>query len=338
MKQKIITLKHVAEAANVSVTAVSLVLNGKICQIPESTKERIWEKARKLHYRPNSIALSLATKKTKTIGIIIPDITNAFFAQSVHYLQSELTRHGYVSLLCDSEERFDKDYQSIELLASRQVDGLILALSAESFLESNQQKIVELLHQISIPHVFFDRCGIPGKTVVSVDNQACGAKVIRYLLRNGHKQIGVISGLLSLSSSRERLMGVREALSEVGLKLDQHQLITTNFSVESGRLAASRFDNKVTAIFAFDDLLAYGVMEALRAKGVRVPEDISLVGFDDLLFSALLGCRLTTISQPIKDMANKCCELLMAMIKTPFIAQSIRLPGELIIRDSVQHI
>lgn len=336
MQKKGITLKDVAKACGVSQTSVSLVMNEKECTIPLATQTRIRSVAKAMKYSPDPTARSLATKKTNTIGIIIPDIANAFFSEAVKNLQIELNRYGYDTFLCDSEELFENDVKYINLLTSRNVDGLIITMSAESLAEENQPVIKEILLSSGVPYVLFDRYFKGDDPKVVVDNTTSGYEVAKHLIEMGHTKIGVITGPLSLNSSRNRLNGVMKALQEANLSLEPDHVVYAKYDMESGRIGARHLLGKVTAIFAFNDLQAYGVIETAHQQHLSIPEDISLIGFDDIFYSSILETKLTTVRQPIKEMAIEISKLLIELIKHPSKGQVIRMPAQLIIRDSVK--
>lgn len=338
MKKKTTTLKDVAISCGVSSTAVSLVLNNKPSNLSEKTKELIKETAAKLGYRPDPTARSLATKKTNTIGVIIPDISNAFFSEAVRHIQVELSKYGYDMFLCNTEEKYANDLKYLELLISRNVDGLILTMSAESLTMDHQDTIKSMLKDSKIPYVLFDRFFEGNESKVYVDNEASGYEMTKHLLQNGHTNIGVITGPLVLNSSRDRLKGVKRALKESGIELEKDNVVTGFYDMETGRIGGKKLLNQVSAIFAFNDLQAFGVIETAKQLGKQIPQDVSLVGFDDIFYSAILETQLTTVRQPIYDMSKAISDLLMKMVSDIEHHEVIKLPAVLIQRNSVKKI
>lgn len=338
MKKKTTTLKDVAISCGVSSTAVSLVLNNKPSNLSEKTKELIKETAAKLGYRPDPTARSLATKKTNTIGVIIPDISNAFFSEAVRHIQVELSKYGYDMFLCNTEEKYANDLKYLELLISRNVDGLILTMSAESLTMDHQDTIKSMLKDSKIPYVLFDRFFEGNESKVYVDNEASGYEMTKHLLQNGHTNIGVITGPLVLNSSRDRLKGVKRALKESGIELEKDNVVTGFYDMETGRIGGKKLLNQVSAIFAFNDLQAFGVIETAKQLGKQIPQDVSLVGFDDIFYSAILETQLTTVRQPIYDMSKAISDLLMKMVSNIEHHEVIKLPAVLIQRNSVKKI
>lgn len=332
------TLKDVARASGVSPTSVSLVLNGRKNKISKETKERIKQVAKELDFEPNKTARSLATKKTNTIGVIIPDISNTFFSESVRHIQIELSKHGYDMFLCNSEEKFQNDLKYLKLFSSRNVDGIIITMSSESLEEQNHKVIHKELINMKVPYILFDRFYNGSDSRVSVDNLRSGYEVTKHLIENGHTNLGIITGPLNLNSSKDRLAGALKALSESGLTIDEKHIIQGKYDMESGKIGAEKLFGKVTAIFAFNDLQAYGVMEMARLHGLKIPDDISLVGFDDNFYSEILDTRLTTVRQPIYEMSKKICDILMDLMHHPENKQELSLRAEFIKRDSVKNI
>ena len=337
MKKKI-TVKDVAIAAGVSQTSVSLVLNNRSCNIPETTKQHIRNVADELEYVPSHIARSLVTKRTKTIGVIIPDISNTFFSECVRHIQIEFNKYGYDIFLCDNDEQLENDIKYIKLLSSRNVDALILTLSAESLYKKNISKVQKILDKTEIPFVLLDRYYSGSTSKVLVDNEEGGYLVAKYLLEKGHKNIGVITGPLNLNSSADRLRGVERALLENGLKLNEDSIYQGQYDIDTGHCGGLKLLDKVSAIFAFNDLQAFGVLEAAKEKHFKIPRDVSLIGFDDVFYSSILETPLTTVRQPVKDLAIEVCNLVLRCIKNPETADEIRLSTELIIRESVKNL
>lgn len=338
MSKRSATIKDVAVACGVSQTAVSLVLNNRESKISKETKERIREVAKELDYRPNQTARSLATKKTNTIGIIIPDISNAFFSESVRHIQIELNKYNYDVFLCNSDEKYENDIKYIKLLLSRNVDGIIMTVSSESMEEGNRKQLQKLLNNSNIPHVLFDRYYEGTDARVYVDNFNSGYEVVKYLIENGHKNIGLITGPLNLNSSNDRYNGALKALEEASIPFDESKVFHGKYDIETGKVGAKKLLDKVTAIFAFNDLQAYGVMETAKQQGLQIPKDLSLIGFDDIFYSKILDTRLTTVSQPLYEMSKRACELIIDLIKDPSQKQQISMKATMIKRDSVRKI
>ncbi|MDR0831383.1 MAG: LacI family transcriptional regulator [Bacillales bacterium] len=333
------TLKDVAKQCGVSMTTASLVLNNCKNSIPQITKDKIKETAKVLNYQPNRIALSLATQKSKSVGIIVPDISNGFFADSIKNIQIELNNNGYEVFVCNTDEKHKNDIRYIELLVSRKVDGIIITISAESMVNDNWKQIKELLDYNSLPYVLYDRFYPGNPPKVYVNNQLAAYEVAKLLIAKGHKEIGVITGPLSLNSSAGRLQGVKEAFQEINVSIKEENIFKGQYNYFSGKEGGLiLLKNKVSAVFCFNDLQAYGVMEIAQKQNLSIPKDFSLVGFDDIFYSSILNTQLTTVRQPITEMAKQAVKLLLDLINNISTNTDISLPGEIIIRDSLSEV
>lgn len=337
MKQKT-TIKDIAVVTGFSVATVSLVLNNKAKNIPDSTCERIKCVADEMNYLPDYTARSLVTGKSHTIGVIVPDISNIFFAETVRHVQLELDKYGYDIILCNSEEKMENDIKYIGWLASRRVDGLILTMSAESMNIDNRERIQNTLDNLKIPYVFLDRYFNDSYRVI-VDNEQSGRDVASYLLSHGHVNIGVITGPACLNSSANRLKGLTEALRDKGIEIPKENIVYGKYDMESGVVGADKLiEQGVSAIFAFNDLQAYGVFVSAKNHKLVVPRDLSVVGFDDNMYSSILETKLTTVRQPIKQMAIEVCQMMVNIIQNVSTTKEIKLKAQLIARDSVRNI
>ena len=310
---KKVTIREVAAECGLSVSAVSQVLNGKEIGIPQKTKEKVRAAAEKLRYCPNSAARSLVTSRSDTVGVLVPDISNAFFGEAFKEIQRRMGEEGFDVLLCSGDGTAKQDERFLRLFAARGADGLIVAPAAETLEEKNAEKFAALLEEIRILYVYLDRYPALPCVRVSADHRAGGYAAARCLLKNGHTKIGCIAGPAALVGARLRLEGFCDALAEAGIR---PLAINAPFTAEGGeRAAKALFGRGLTALFASDDLQAYGAMRAAAETGVRIPDDVSLVGYDDLQFSALANPPLTTISQPVKDMAAAAAELLLRRMR-----------------------
>lgn len=308
-----VTIREVAAECGLSVSAVSQVLNGKEIGIPQKTKEKVRAAAEKLRYRPNAAARSLVTSRSDTVGVLVPDISNAFFGEAFKEIQRRMGEEGFDVLLCSGDGTAKQDERFLQLFAARGADGLIVAPAAETLEEKNAEKFAAQLEAIKIPYVFLDRYPVQPCARVSADHRAGGYAAAQCLLKNGHTKIGCIAGPAALVGARLRLEGFCDALAEAGIK---PLAINAPFTAEGGeRAAKALFGRGLTALFASDDLQAYGAMRAAAETGVRIPDDVSLVGYDDLQFSALANPPLTTVSQPVKAMAGAAAELLLRRMR-----------------------
>lgn len=334
------TIRDIAEKAGVSITTVSLVLNGKELRIASATKKKIIRIANELNYRPNQLAVGLITKKTNTIGLLVPDISNAFFGELAKGAEKEAASCAYNIILCNTNDNPDKDVEYLNILLDRGVDAVIMVPSANSA-DSTAKKCLTLMEQCQKPLVLVDRIKMGEKhTSISVDHEQGGYIATKYLIENGHTRIGCITGPLGMLNSRLRFLGYKKALKDSDIRFQAKYVEEGNYHVEDGeRLAEGLFENKVTAIFAFNDLMAYGVYKAAAKHGCRIPEDISVVGFDDLFYSGIMEVPLTTIHQPSYEIGEAAVKRIAELLKDENTKkEAIIFKPKLIVRNSVQNI
>jgi LacI family transcriptional regulator len=330
------TIRDVARLARCSIATVSLVLNNKDVSIPQSTIERIWKAANELNYRPNKLAVGMITKRTKMLGLVIPDNSNAFFGDLAKAIETAARKNDYNLILCDSDNNGQRDLEYISILSDRQVDGVIFVRS-----EGNQQddrKIIQIADQNGIPLVTVDRT-MHGEKVYSItlDNFRGGYLAAQHLISLGHKRIGCYSGPLELNSSHQRLDGVKEALAEAGIPYDESLLFVGEYKLGRENEALAYFlDKKVTAVFAFNDMMAFGLYVSAMQMNISIPQDLSVVGFDDIFFCKLVSPQLTTVRQPVSDMGVCVVETLIRIMNGNNDGQPAirKFEPELIVRSS----
>lgn len=333
-------LKDIAERAGCSVTAVSLVLNNKADSIPDSTKQKVLQAAEELNYRPNQVAVGLKKSRTNTIGLIISDVSNNFFATLTKGVEDESNQEGWNLILCNTNDHHKREKEYIYTLDDKGIDGIILCLAKEDDF-GKVQGTVDLLNQLNIPHVMVDRfvTDIEGY-FVSVNHEEGGYLAGKYLVEMGHINIGCITGPKNLEDSQDRTRGVCRALEEQGLDIESVQFYPGNYDIESGEMGAEFLATKgVTAIFAYNELMAYGVYRWANKSGVRIPEDISVVGYDDVAFADILHVPLTCVRQPVYEMGRESVRQIIQMIKTKERKkEKVLFQPKLMVRGSVSHI
>jgi len=328
------TIYDVARRARVSTATVSRALNGTSA-VASQTRERIDRAVRALGYRPNVVARSLVTKVTHTIALLLPDITNPFFPDLVKGVQTLADERGYTVLLCSVAGDASREEEYLEMLSAKQVDGALLV-----GLVCGHQTIARFARH-GIPIVSLDRnIDYPRAPIVQVNHRKGARVATEYLLELGHRGVAHISGPIGLRVSQERLAGYREALNKAGIGYDPGLVVSGNFTEEAGYTgiealleAATAF----TAVFAANDLAAIGATAALKDRGHRVPEDVSVVGFDDIRLAAYTSPPLTTIRQPTYEMGRRATELLIDAIHSRGSIRRIQpvvFDGELIVRAS----
>lgn len=308
-----VTLKDIAQIAGVSTATVSKVISGKHQDIGEKTIEKIRKIARELDYRPNSLARSMKTKVTRTIGLIIPDVRNPFFTDLARGAEDSAHERGYSLLFCNSDDDLRKEMEYIDTLTQKQVDGIALAASVK------RNRKLEEGFRISVPIVTLDRdVYFPGvRGHIHSDNESGAYDAVKYLISLGHRRILFLSGDLTIRVSKERLEGYRRALTEAGIEYDENLLLGGPFSFEYGYEAMRTWemDPEVTAIFCGNDLIALGAIKALKERRIKVPQDISVMGFDDIYLASINTPGLTTIRQPSYELGYATVRRLIDVIE-----------------------
>jgi LacI family transcriptional regulator len=307
-----VTMKDIARMAGVSKATVSMVMNKKDASISDATRKRVLEIAKEMSYIPNSIARSLSTKKSGTIGVILPDITNPFFSEMARAIEDEAERLEYNLIICNTDNDIDKEQKYIELLISKLIDGIIFMSGGKS------NESITILKNNNIPFVLVDRYieGYKDDYGVFCLNKQGVKDGIKYLYEKGKRKIVFVKGREHLEISKQRLEGYIDAMKSYGIYNEKY-VFEGDFNVEGGIIATERiidsFQNP-DAIFYSNDMMALGGMKILLRNGYNVPRDISVIGFDNIHISEVIEPELTTIAQPIYKMGKKACSILIAVI------------------------
>jgi LacI family transcriptional regulator len=328
------TIKDVARLAGVSTATVSHVINGTR-YVSQELHNRVTEAMVRLRYRPNRLAQSLRSGETKSIGLIVPDNSNPFFGEVARICEDVGFQNGYNVFLCNSDESLEKEAAYINMLIAKQIDGVILLSSG-----SDSSALRELA-RLNIPVVVTDRDSpdLDCDRVV-VNNQRGGYQATRHLIDLGHRRIACIGGPKKLVTSQQRLKGYRRALKEAGIAANPEYVVYGDFRFQSGEEALQQLlqvEPQPTAVFACNDLMAIGALRALHRAGLRAPEQLSLVGFDDIPFSSVVVPALTSVAQPVKELAQTSMKLLLDHIKNSDQKRKVRriiLDPYLVERDS----
>ena len=329
------TIRDVAEAARVSTATVSHVLNGSRFVSPE-TKERVEEAIRALNYRPHGVARSLRRSRTATIGVMVSDIANPFFADLVLGVEDVVHRDAghYNFILCNTEENSEKEGMYLEVLSQKRIDGLILASAG-----GNMKAIQNLLAE-GLPIVCVDRDveGIEADTIV-IDNHAAALSLVRHLIAVRHRQIAVLRARLTANSIDDRVAGYRHALVEAGLAADPHDEAESASNIDDACRAAHGLltsSSRPDAILCTNNFMTLGAMQAVAELGLRCPEDVAVAGIDDLPWTAGFRPRLTVVAQPARAMGREAATLLLDRIAKRRVSRPVRivLPFELHVRES----
>ena len=327
-----VTIKDVAKHAQVSTATVSHVINGTRF-VTEETKNKVFLSIEALNYKPNAVARSLRKKESMIIGLVIPDITNPYFAEMAWSIELASRNQGYSIILFNSDGDIQKETLYINLLIGKQVDGVILVSAGES------TENFRILQESEIPTVMVDRDSTNVNTdSVQIDNAVCGEIATSHLISLGHKRIACITGPRQVTPSYDRLKGYQKALKKNDIQIDENYIVKGDFKPHGGYLAAKKLlqlENTPTAIFACNDLMSYGVIHAITEAGYTLPQDFSLVGFDDIYLSTYVNPPLTTIRQPRIEMGREAVNSLIKRIKNNVhYSRSIVLSAELIVRSS----
>jgi LacI family transcriptional regulator len=329
-----VTIRDVAAAAGVSYQTVSRVINDRP-DVAEETRRRVWQVIEELGYQPSAIARGLASKRTYTLGLITADFSDYFFTQVIVGAEVEARKHGYFFMLCSTERNPDDEPEYLRLLTERQVDGILFARPST---EQDSRHIISLLCQ-GVPLVT-TAYHVPGEklTVVDVDNADGGLQATQSLIDGGRRRIGMITGPLDWKSAKDRTQGYRLALERAGISFDASLIEHGDWSYESGYEAMRRLLEKaprVTALFSQNDRMAIGAMQALRETGHRIPDDVAIVGYDDIPAAAYSHPPLTTIRQPMQQVGEIATRKLIELIDDPDVErEEVLLKTELVRRGS----
>ncbi|SMB93451.1 transcriptional regulator, LacI family [Thermanaeromonas toyohensis ToBE] len=319
-----------AKRAKVGISTVSRVLNNSGYVSPK-TRERVLKAIEELNFEPNYLAKSLSSGKTRTIALILPDITNPFFPAIARGVEDAVKRKEYHVILCNTDGDSQQEALHAKALREKAVDGLIFTASSK-----NNKHVLELV-EVGIPVVLIDR-RVEGNNLdaVLVDNVAGAYEATKYLIGLGHKYIGFIAGP-DVTTALERQEGYCRALKEAGIEVKEKLIQPGNFRYESGYTGAlNLLEYGVTAILAANDLMALGAMRAIEEKGLRIPQDIAVVGFDDIPLASLVKPALTTVNQPAYQMGALAAEILLERIegKRAGEPKEVILTPSLVIRES----
>lgn len=326
------TIREVAEKAGVSFTTVSHVLNNTRF-VSSETRQRVMLAMRDLNYRPNAIARSLRRGETHTLGLILPDSSNPYFAEIARSVEDSAFRLGYSVIFCNSEREPDKELFYADLLCKKQVDGILFMTTAE------HSGSLKLLLEQEVPLVLIDRdLPEPEVDLVLTDNCEGGRVATRHLLALGHRCIACIGGSRHQTGGGERVTGYLEALAQAGIAPQEQYIAYGDYHVESGLQGARALlqqKHPPSAIFACNDLMAIGVIHTAASLGVAIPGQLSLVGFDDIELAAYTSPPLTTVAQPKIEIGQQAVQLLIERIQDRSLApRRLALPTRLIVRGS----
>lgn len=335
--EKNITIKDIAIIAKVSPTAVSMAINNRP-GVSKKTQKDILQIAKKLKYRPNYIAKSLISKRSYSIGLIVNSIADPFYPELASGIQEKADELGYSLILCNTRRSLEVEKRSIDMLRSKGVDGLILVT-----VTVDDPHIKPLVEE-RFPFVLINRLSLAPflqnkMDYVVVDNYAGGYLAVEHLYKLGHDRIAIIAGALNTSTAIQRTEGARKALLDYGVRQDSTLVVECGYIRQKAYEATKKLiskKNRPTAFFAQDDYMALGVREAVLGAGLRIPEDIAIMGFDNIEMGSLTGVELTTISQNKYEMGVMGVKILIDKIEktTQGVVNKVVLEAKLIKRKT----
>ncbi len=333
LRRRRVTLHDLAKVAGVDPSTVSRVLNGdRTLVVKDETRRRILDAVEELQYVPNAMARGLRRQRSQMIGLLVPDIANPFFPEIILGAERVFSEAGYRLLLGNTSEDPEKEHAYVELLRSNVVEGLMLATAF------TQDETVEELTRLGVPYVLVNRAHAGTSNYVVVDDRVASRGTADYLVGLGHRRIAHVSGPLYTETGLARLRGYREGLRAAGIEYREEYVIEGDFKEASGARAIERLlklDEPPTALLAANDLLALGAMGACRSLGVRVPQDLSIAGFNDVPFCSMVTPALTSVRVPRLEMGMASARRLLDLLSGSDALQSpIVLGTELVVRDS----
>lgn len=324
------TIKHVAARAGVSFTTVSHVVNGTR-PVSDQVRSKVEAAIAELGYVPSGVARSLRVRATGTLGLLLPNASNPYFAELARGIEDHAERNGYSVILCNSDDDIDKQLRYLRVLLERRIDGLIVATVA------SDAAFAEALANLRVPLVLVDRSldGVDADQL-RVDHEQGAYLATRHLLELGHRRIVCIGGPASTQVAQLRAAGYQRALAEAGI--EAQAVVDCPFTSPAGHAAAQTLlsaELRPTAIFAGNDMIALGVLRAAAERGLQVPQQLSVVGFDDIEVSRYLHPALTTVGQCIGQLGEQVAARLLERIRTPALAVSQQLIEPiLVLRES----
>lgn len=332
------TIRDVAKAAGVSKATVSRVISGSAVVSPEVTK-RVRQAMKWLDYQPNSVAQSLATRRSNAIGMVVGVLGGPYFGMMMEAVEETIERCGMHLIVVSDHQQRQREREAMEFLIQRRCDGLVVHADA-----LDDAELVQICQGTSTPIVFINRCveALGGRCIYH-DDTLGGRLAVRYLAAHGHRCIGCIAGPLPLHESRERLAGYRSAMAEAGFDVKQEWVVESDFQFAGGARAIDALLDRspeLTAVFVHNDQMAAGVLDACRTRGLDLPQDLSVIGFDDVEWTPYLNPRLTTVRQPVRAISVAAGTLVLRLLgRVPVDSELVTcFKPELIERESVSEL
>jgi len=332
------TIKDIAEKLNLAPSTVSRALHDN-SEISRITKKKVLDAAKQMNYHPNILARSLINKRSQTIGVIVPEITHNFFSAAISGIEGVAYDAGFVIILCESNENYEREVLNARALMTNQVAGLLVSIT---------QSTVKSYHfmdfqEAKIPFVFFDRvCDDINTSKVLVDDYGGGFSAVEHLIKSGYKRIAHLGGVKHLSISRDRYKGYRDALKKYGIAFEEELVHFAGFHEKDGIIGMQYLlglKKPPDAVFIINDPVAIGAYDEIKKRKLKIPQDIALVGFSNNPISAIVDPPLTTVEQPAFELGKAAANILLEQIKAKnekksFSSVKMMLETKLIIRES----
>ena len=313
MKSHQVTIVDIAKELNISKSTVSRALTGHSNVHPD-TRKAVLELAGKLDYQKNMLSISLISKKSNTIGIIVPEFISSFFPQAIIGAQAVASKAGYNTIICQSNENYETEVASTKVLLANQVDGVLVSITKET----RNFEHLKVFQRKGIPIVFFNRvCEDMNVPKVIVDDYEGAFGAVEHLIKRKKKRIAHLAGPDSLPISVKRLQGYKDALRKYNIPIDESLIIPYDLTIEKVKIYVNhllRMDNPPDAIFCINDTTAIEALKIIKKKKLQVPKDIAIVGFSNDYVSELIDPPLTTVSQPVNEMGAMAAQLLIDQI------------------------
>ncbi|WP_078434995.1 LacI family DNA-binding transcriptional regulator [Metabacillus halosaccharovorans] len=324
-------MSDVAKLANVSPATVSRVLSNPDL-VSKETREKVMEVINKVNYKPHIVARQFRTKETKIILVVVPDITSAFFSKVLRGIEHVAVQNGYQVILGDTENDTEREQEYINLLLQKQADGMVLLTARQD--KTQLEEIAEHFPMV-LACEYMDGLNVP---TVSIDNISSARKATEHLIQQGHTKIAHITGPINVILSRDRLRGFQQAMMSHDLEIDSAYIQEGDFTFESGyhqMLKLLALETPPSAVFVFNDEMAMGVIKAVKDSHLSIPENVAVVGFDNIKMSSVIEPNLTTINQPKYEIGKKAMELLLKLINGESLQKKkFVMKDELIVRES----
>ncbi|WP_068614129.1 LacI family DNA-binding transcriptional regulator [Paenibacillus tuaregi] len=328
------TIKDVAKKANVSIATVSRVLNN-LTGYSDKTKQKVLRTIEEMGYQPNAIARGLINKRTQTIGVLFPNVSSSFSSAILHGVEEFAHIHNYSVVVCNTDEDGKRTLKCLQVLREKQVDGIVFSS------EVLKEEYYQAMEAMRIPVVLVSsETEIPSVPYVKVDDRRAAYEAVEYLIHKGHKHIAMISGSeADPIAGLPRIEGYMKALADHDIPFRQEYMFYGDFGFDSGCAAAEQLFVKApgcTAVFAASDEMAIGVLSMAARHGVRVPDDLSVIGYDNVKLAEMVVPPLTTVNQPLIEMGSEACQKLIYMIETGEAAKHTTVPHHIVERQTVR--